>query len=592
MPSRGSEGFVPLRDYALLSDMRSTALVATDGRIDWWAAPVMDSPPVCAAILDPPGGGSVSLAPAAGFEVERRYRPGTMVLETVYRTAGGTVRVTDSLNLGSIGLLPWVELARLVTVESGEVEMRWCVAPGHRLHATQPWTYLRAGLPVAVNGDQHLAVVADGAGEPVLSDRQVSGRFTLGEGSSAVLAIAATEGEPIFPPSPAAVRERVESTAARWQKWSERIGYEGPHRDAVIRSSLVIKALTLQPSGGIAAAATTSLPEAIGGSRNFDYRFAWIRDGAFALDAVGRLGLEEELHAGASWLLGAAAKQAPDLRVFYSLRGEVVPAEMGEADVAGYRFSRPVHLGNSAASQKQLGAYGDMIDAIWRYTENGGRLDAASGTMIASLLDQVCDKWRQPDAGLWELGDYQHYTSSKIGCWTALDRGVRLSEAGQLASLHVDRWRAEGEAIQRWVRRNCWSTTKQSLTFYSGTEDLDAAVFLAARTRFCKPDDPVLHTTIDAVRSELTAEGPLLYRYSGVRGKEGAFIACSCWLVEALAHAGRADEARELLEALWARANDVGLLTEEMDPVSGEFLGNIPQALSHLAVIGAATALS
>jgi len=243
-----------------------------------------------------------------------------------------------------------------------------------------------------------------------------------------------------------------------------------------------------------------------------------------------------------------------------------------------------VHVGNAAAGQTQLGCFGDLLDAVWRYVGNGGCLDPADGAMIVALADRTCDLWRSPDAGLWELGDVQPYTISKIGCWVALDRALRLAEAGQLASVHQGRWHAERAAIRSWIDTYCWSATKRAYTFYAGTDDLDAAVLLAARTGYCDGDDPLLHTTIDAIASELCAPGadsPLLYRYSGQEGKEGTFTACACWIVEALIHAGRLDEAAARLDRL---ANDVGLYTEEMDPAGGELLGNIPQTLSHLAI--------
>lgn len=292
-------------------------------------------------------------------------------------------------------------------------------------------------------------------------------------------------------------------------------------------------------------------------------------------------------------MLRAVAAHAPAIRVFYSVGGEPLPAEMHQVgEMAGYRGSTPVHFGNAAASQLQLGAYGDLFSAVGKFAERGGRLDAGTSEMLGHMADHTCSVWQAKDAGLWELGDPQRYTSSKIGSWTALHWAVRLAEQGQLSGLTVERWRMERDAIRAWTDRHCWSATKQSYTFYAGTEDLDAATLLVARTGFCAGDDPHLHTTIDAIRRELTADGPLLYRYTGMRGEEGAFLACTGWLVEALVHAGRAQEARTVFEGLVERTNDVGLLSEEMDPVSGELLGNMPQALTHLAVINAATTLS
>ncbi|PZH09024.1 glycoside hydrolase family 15 protein [Streptomyces sp. NTH33] len=594
MTPHRTDGFLPLRDYALIGDMRGAALVAADGCVDWFAAAAMDAAPLCAALLDPGAGGRITLAPTVPYQVSRRYLPGTLVLETTYTTAQGTVRVTDALNLGALGLLPWTELARLVTVEDGEVPLAWSVQPGHRLTpGSRPWSRREAGTPVLVAGDQYIAVVADGIGDLSSRERALCGLGTVRAGRPGVLAVLATEGEPLHLPSPHEIRDRLDDTVATWRRWSQHIRYKGPWRDSVLRSALTLKALTFQPTGAIVGAATTSLPERIGGDRNFDYRFSWIRDSSYSLDAMGRLGLSEELHAGLSWLLGAAARTAPDLRPFFTLRSEPASARMEAVPgVPGYRHSPPVHVGNSAAAQCQTGSYGDLLDAVWRYTLNDGRLDTSTGHMVGALADRVCDLWRTPDSGFWELDDPQHYTSSKIGCWLALDRAVRLSEAGQLSSPRSARWRLERADLRSWIDQHCWSPAKQCYTFHAGTTELDAAVLLAARTGFCQGDDPRLHTTVEAVRAELGAQGPLLYRYSGQREKEGAFLACSFWLVEALTHAGRTDEAATLLDSLVALANDVGLYTEQVDPVGDELLGNLPQALTHLTLIGAADALT
>jgi GH15 family glucan-1,4-alpha-glucosidase len=308
---------------------------------------------------------------------------------------------------------------------------------------------------------------------------------------------------------------------------------------------------------------------------------------------MGRLGLSEELQAGVSWLLDAVAHEAPALRVFYDLRGRPVSAEMSDVpDVAGYRGSLPVHVGNGAASQRQLGAYGDLLDAVRVYVEHGGRLDLSTARMLGEMIDHVCDIWLGADAGLWELGTSERYTSSKLGCWVALDRGVRLAEAGQVTSPHVARWRHEREEIRRYIDEKCWSETRRAYTFYAGTDELDAAVLLMARTGFAEPGDGRLSTTVDAIVAELAVPGSLVYRYSGQHEKEGAFLACSCWLVEALVHIGRVHEAEQRFTEFVDHANDVGLLTEEIHPGTGELLGNLPQALSHLAVIGAAITLS
>ncbi len=586
-----TDGYAPLRDYAVLGDMRGAALVATDGAIDWLALPVMDAPPVCAALLDPAGGGSIELKPAVPFTVTRCYREDTLVLETTFVTDGGTVRVIDCLNRGAAGQLPWSELARRIDVDDGAVPMSWSVRPGDGLAEIRPWCHLDAGQVRILVGDRLLAVVADGLGEPLLDSHGVGGEFIARSGEPGLLAVLASESEPLHVPSAGEITARIDATAATWRRWSEQITYRGPWTETVTRSALTIKALTVTPSGAIAAAATTSLPEQVGGERNFDYRFAWIRDASFAIDAMNRLGLSEEVHASLTWLLDAVAPQAPDLRVFYGLDGSVVGAEMRVASAPGYRESPPVNIGNSAADQMQLGCFGDLLDAILRYVHAGGALNTATSTLVGGLADRVCELWRSDDAGLWELADPEPYTISKIACWVALDRALRLAAAGQITSLHQGRWRAEREQIRSWIEAHCWSETKRAYTFYAGTDELDAAVLLAARTGYCDGRDPRLHTTIDAIQSELGAGEALLYRYSGQAAKEGAFLACSCWMVEALAHAGRLDEAIRWFDEIVGHANDVGLYTEEIDPASGDLLGNVPQTLSHLAVIGAGTAI-
>lgn len=588
-----TDGFAPLRAYALLGDLRATALVAQDGAVDWLALPEMNSPPVCAALLDPGRGGSISLAPSIAYEVTRRYLPATMVLETTFTTAEGTVRVTDALTFGALGTLPWAELARVIDVDEGEVPLAWEVRPGHCLSAAKsPWAHLAQGRPMLLVGDYRLAVVTEGLGEPTVTSDAICGEARVTAGQPALLTVVGTEAEPVHVPTAGEVRERVDRTIDTWRNWSARTSYHGRWEDLVLRSALVLKALTLNSTGAIAAAATTSLPEQPGGERNFDYRFAWIRDSSFALDAMSRLGLSEELHAGVAWLLDAVRREAPALRVFYALGGDPVSAEMTEVqNLAGYRGSRPVNVGNSAASQTQLGAYGHLLDAVWHYAGHGGILGSATATMLADITDHVCDIWMTADAGLWELGSQRPYTSSKLGCWVALDRAVRLAESDQIVSPHLPRWSAERDEVRSWIDEHCWSEVKQSYTFYAGSDELDAAVLLMARFGFCAPGDPRLSATIDAIVAELGAQHALLYRYSGQQAQEGAFLACSCWLVEALVHVGRTAEAEQWFTTFVEHTNDVGLLTEEIEPASGDLLGNLPQALTHLAVINAATSL-
>jgi GH15 family glucan-1,4-alpha-glucosidase len=584
------DGFLPLRGYALLGDGRCCVLVGSDGAVDWWPLPAMDSAPMFGALLDPDRGGRLVLCPVDDFEVSRCYVDGGAVLATVFRTATGTVRVTDALTLGAGSLLPWTELARRVEVIDGEVRMRWEVAPGDRFAGNAAWARTFGGVPLISAGGQQLALVLDQVGAPVQAEGGFRAEFTARAGTPGLLAVVATDAEPTPVPSVGAVTRRIAETTDHWARWRQLVEYDGPWAEAVARSAQVHKQLTLAATGGLQAAATTSLPERIGGSRNFDYRFSWVRDTGFALNALTSIGLRGEVHSVLSYLLRAVASTAPDVRVFYAMSGGEASPDMNPVRLwSGYRDTGPVQVGNSAAGQRQLGVYGDLLEAIHRYAAHGNVLDGGTGRLVAQVADRVCEQWREDDAGLWELGKQRQYTSSKVGCWAALYRAVKAVEDGQMPAGGVDRWRAAAEEIHSYVDDACWSPTKNSYTFYAGTDELDCATLLVARTGFCSGDDPRLHGTIDAIRRELSAGGPLLYRYSGMGDEEGAFVACSFWLVEALSVAGRLDEAREVMDAAVERANDVGLLSEEIDPDSGALLGNMPQMLSHLALISAAT---
>lgn len=593
MPAGRAEKFAPINDYAVIGNGRTVALIARNGAVGWWAAPTVDAPPLCAAILDPELGGTITVEPAVDYEVSRRYLPDSSVLETTFQTEGGRLRLTDSINKGVNGPLPWTEFARRIEVDNGEVPVRWAVRLERRFTAARPWIRRHEGFALVHLDQQDVCVVTDGLGEGEIGDGVLSGEFTVRPGERCLLALTAVRGVPLQIPRPDAVHDRLDSTVDEHRRWRQRIHYDGVAADAVLRSAAALRLLTSTVSGAQAAAATTSLPERIGGKRNFDYRFAWVRDASFAADAMARLGLIEEVHSVLGWLLDAVSRTAPDVHVFYTLDGEPAPAEMGEVSfLRGYRDSQPVHVGNSAATQMQLGAFGDLLDAVWRATEVGFRLDAETAGRLDAIAQRISDLWRYEDAGIWELGSYEHYTISKIGCWVAMDRMVKLAEDGQIASLALDRYRLECDRIRAWIDDNCWSEVKQSYTMHPGTDDLDASVLLAARTGFLAGDDPRLTGTIDAIRTELSAGGPLLYRYTGMWEKEGAFVACTFWLVEALTRNGRVDEAAAVLDQMLERTNDVGLLSEEIDPNTGELLGNFPQALSHLALIGAASAVN
>ncbi len=587
--------FTPIEDYALVGDGRTVALVSEEGSVDWWPVPTLDGPPVCAALLDPEAGGRFVLAPAEPGTTSRHYLPGTNVVETTYTTPAGTARVTECLNTGDAGRLPWTELARRVDGVTGNVPMRWELAPGTRFGDCDPALAVRGGVPVATIGDQSVGLIVHGADPGRLAGGAVAGTFEVRPGERVVVAAVATDREPLYVPRGHDIDSRIDRTLTGWRSWTEAIEYGGPWREQVVRSALALKALLFEPGGAFAAAATTSLPERIGGDKNWDYRFSWVRDSSFAVDALINLGLDEDVHAAVSWLFGAIRRSSPDLKVFYTLAGRVAGGDdAGEGervlDAPGYRDSRPVRSGNRAGSQVQLGIYGDLFDAVLRYVEAGHLLDPGSSRLLGDIADRCCDRWTERDSGIWELPELEHYTISKIGCWTALDRAVRLAEAGQLPLERAERWRKEAGAVRAWVNEHCWSQSRGCYTMAAGSEDLDSGVLLAGRTGFDR--GPRLGATIDAIAASLSVPStPLLFRYSGMQSEEGAFVACTFWMVDALAQTGQVERARDMMDSAVGLANGVGLFAEQIDPRTGSFLGNFPQGLSHLALVNAAHAI-
>jgi GH15 family glucan-1,4-alpha-glucosidase len=590
-----SDGYVPIRDYAVIGDGRTAALVGRDGAIDWLCLPDLDSPSVFGALLDNERGGRFALEPGIAYESERQYVSETNVLETTFKTAEGAVRVTDALTLPTGRLGPYRELARRVEGIAGRVPMQWSVEPRFAYGAKSASFESRAGIPVAASGMDAVAVLgwntgdADGEGDAAT----VRGRFVTDVGSRSLLALSAARQEPLVFPPRADVETRLDETTRRWRAWAQARRYGGPWRSAVVRSALALKLLVFAPSGAIAAAPTTSLPEAVGGSRNWDYRFSWPRDAAFTLHALLSLGCDGEARAFFSWLLHASQLTHPRLQVLYRLDGRA-EAEEKELPLAGYRESTPVRTGNAAAGQLQLDVYGEVLSAAALFAHYAGGLDRDHGRRVAEIADLVCALWQRQDAGIWEVrGEPAHFTQSKMMCAVALDSAVALADAGQLPRANVERWRSESARIRAFVDGNCFAAEKSSYTRAAGESEVDASLLLAVLAGYDRADAPRLIGTVDAVRKEL-GRGPLVHRYvgdDGLPGEDGAFVACSFWLVEALARQGRVDDATALMDELVALANDVGLYAEEIDPASGDFLGNFHQGLSHLALINAAIAL-
>lgn len=583
----------PLQDYAALGDGRSVPLVAPNGAVTWWCVPDMDSEPLFDALLDPRSGGFFSLAPTEPFRSERRYRRDSNVLETTFTTAGGSVRVTESLNSTLAGRLPWCELARRIEGLSGTVTMRARIVFGTRGDTLSPW------LQASPNGcifhvGPTLGLFRTTEAMRILEeqDRTIVAEGVFIERQRAVVAMIAGENQPLAVPRMADIDRRIDVSEKAWRSWAEELHYEGPHREMVRRSALALKLLLFSPTGAIAAAATTSLPERIGGDKNWDYRFAWVRDAAYALNAFLRLGVLPESQAAFQWLINRLGKAGP--RVCYRLDGEPVPP-VTTNELPGYRDSRPVVTGNRAAAQHQHGIYGDIFEAASLFVGHGNVLDQDSAAVLSRLADECAERWRTKDSGMWELSELQHYTMSKVSCWQALSRAVELADKGHLPSTCTPRWSRERDRITAWVNEHCWSDAKGAYTFFAGTDRLDASLVLAARFGFDGADR--MSSTLDAVRRELShkpwlGHSPWLYRYSGAEREEGTFLACTFWLVEAYAVLGRTGEAAALMnEALTALPAGVGLLAEMIEPKTGDLLGNVPQGLSHLALIHAAAQL-
>jgi GH15 family glucan-1,4-alpha-glucosidase len=589
MPYERRGAYAAIRDYAAIGDGRTVALVALDGAIDWLCLPNLDSPSAFGALVDAERGGSFVLRPAVPFDSARRYLPGTNVLETTFTTATGVVRVTDALTLPAHGLSPYREVARRVEPLAGRVPMEWLVEPRFGYAGVRTSRDRRAGVPVATYGRDALAVCSWGAGDAGWDGGAVSGSFTA-EGEQSLLALSAAYQEPLVLPSRRDVEERLAATARSWQDWAGGREYDGPWREAVVRSALALKLLVFAPSGAIAAAATTSLPEEIGGERNWDYRFTWPRDAAFTLDALVELGCGREAEAFFWWLMHASQLTHPRLNVLYRLDGGV-ESEERSLPLAGYRDSRPVRVGNGASGQTQLDVYGEVLQAVARFAEFNRGLDGDHGGRAAGFADFVSDGWARPDAGIWEVRDEpKHYTQSKMMCAVALASACDLHDRGVVRGGDVARWRRERQRIREFVEEECYSERLRSYVRTAEGEDVDASLLLGVLAGYDEPRSRRLVGTVDAVARSLR-EGPFVHRYrtdDGLSGTEGAFLACSFWLADAYARQGRLDEGATLMDELVGLANDVGLYAEEIDPASGEFLGNFPQGLTHLALINAA----
>jgi alpha,alpha-trehalase len=594
----------PVAEYGLLADCNSAALVDRGGSIDWLCLPRYDSDAVFARLLDPDAG-HWSIAPTGSYSSERRYLPGTLVLETTFATETGKVTLTDAMAFvdgqrgHDVGLDAPHELLRSVKGLSGEVELRMELAPRPEYGLVKPLMRLDDAGARTFGGSGRVALRSSVA--LTMADSTIGAAFTVAAGEVAGFALRWAPPElrdPPPPTSPNDVGERVEETVEAWRSWErEHDIYEGPHKELVRQSSRVLKGLTYRPTGAIVAAPTTSLPETVGGERNWDYRFAWIRDSSMTIEALYIGACPEEVAEFVSFMTSSAGGRAGEgsLQIMYGIGGEHDLSERELGHLRGWRDSRPVRVGNGAWDQVQLDVYGELLNSLYVYREKLGALHPEIQAFAADLADTAARRWCEPDSGIWEMrGDPRHHLSSKVLCWTAVDRAVRLApQLGDYAK--VADWEAARDEIRAAVLERGWSEQRQAFAQCFDSDELDAAVLLMPILGFLPATHERMRATIEAIARELTRDG-LVLRYrndeglndDGLTGREGTFIICSFWLASCLAKAGELERAEELFDRLSENANDLGLLAEQIDTGNGEQLGNFPQAFSHIGLITAA----
>ncbi len=595
---------LPIGDYALLSDCRSAALVSRAGSVDWLCFPRFDAPAVFARILDSDGG-HFAIRPVGEFQVGREYVAQTMVLETTFRSASGTAVLTDAMAVGrndrghGLGAgSPGVLLRRLACTD-GEMEVEVTYAPRPEYGLIHPILEAVPGGLAARGGASRLLL--SGPAAFGVDGATATARLRLAAGQTVGFAL--QHGQTWEPPLAAwdagQIAARLADTLEGWRSWSAiHQTYEGPWRDLVHHSGRVLQALTFEPTGAIVAAPTTSLPETVGGERNWDYRYTWVRDASLTMEALWVAACPDEASKFFAFLADAAASQLQrgmDLQIMFGIGGERDLSERELPHLAGWRASRPVRVGNGAWNQRQLDVYGELLGAAQRLVEQLGELDPATQRFLAAAADTAASRWKEKDQGIWEIrGEPRDFLYSKLMCWVALDRAIAL--APQLGA--ADRaagWEAARDEIRAAITDHGWSESAGAFTQAFGSEDLDASNLMLVITGFLPGDDPRMKATIDATAARLTDERGLVYRYlahDGLAGEEGTFLLCTFWLAHAQALAGELDEATKTFERAVAAVNDVGLLAEEVDAGSGEMIGNFPQAFSHIGLINAVWAIS
>ena len=578
-----------IEDYALIGDRKTAALVGRDGSIDWLCWPRFDSAACLAALLGTPDHGRWLIAPSeASHTVQRRYRPGTLVLETEFETTTGRAVVVDFMPPAD-----GAHLVRIVIGRTGQVDLCSEFVARFNYGATVPWVNRRDdGAIDMIGGPERLTLRTPVAlrGE----DLRTVGAFAVAAGETIAFVLSYGASFEAAPPAIDAL-EALESTEAFWRQWSDRCPAAGPWTDAVKRSLITLKALTYAPTGGMVAAATTSLPERLGGMRNWDYRYCWLRDATFTLLAFVHLGYNEEAQAWRDWLLRAVAGSPSQTQIMYGVGGERWLPELIVDWLPGYEGSAPVRIGNAAYQQRQLDVFGETADAMFQSLKAGIEPSPRGLELRPVVLDYLASAWHEPDEGIWEVrGGPQHFVHSKVMAWVAFDRA---SSDGQSDDESSRRWRAIADEIHAEVCGRGFDRELDSFVQAYGSKQLDASLLLIPIVGFLPADDPRVRGTVRAIEQRLLIGDEFVLRYEsehtidGLPAGEGAFLACSFWLVDSYILQGRGAEARKLFERLLARCNDVGLLAEEIDPASGRMLGNFPQAYSHVGLINSALSL-
>jgi GH15 family glucan-1,4-alpha-glucosidase len=597
-----AQGSYPsIGDHAIIGNCRAAALISHGGELDWLCLPRFDAPALFAAVLDQHRGGSFVVRPSAPFATVRRYVENTTVLETTFTTPQGRLRLLDLMPVASEAdkrheLWPEHEVLRIVEGLEGEVDVEVLCDPRPRYGAVVPQVIDRGRLGICFgHGAEVLVLHSDIPLERSADQPGVRGHAGLRPGERRYVSLTYTQREPaVLPMSGEAAERTMTQTIGWWQTWAARCRYQGAYRSAVVRSALTLKLLTYAPSGAVVAAPTTALPEQIGGVRNWDYRYCWLRDASLTLRALMDLGYVEEAEAFLAWTLHATRLTWPELQILYDVHGETRLRERELTHLEGYAASRPVRIGNDAVNQLQLDTYGEVVDAVFEYVQRGGTLDRATRRLLARLGQTVCRRWREPDEGIWEVrGGRQHHTHSKAMCWVALDRLLRLDASGHVR-VPVHEFREARKAIRSAIEAHGYNPQLDSYVSVFDGERVDASLLLLARYGYVEPNAPRMLATCARVHERLGKNG-MLYRYrtddDGLPPGEGAFGIASFWAVDCRSRQGAVDEAATTFEQLCALGNDVGLFAEEFDAETGAPLGNFPQAFTHVGLIDAALTL-